>query len=95
MTIQQLFSLLASVLTHPAVIGVTVVLAIYVNIVFYVVYYRKRVPQPKQKRAKPATPTPETQEGEGEKEAKPAKPGRKKGGKQAKEEASEDEETVE
>ncbi len=95
MTIQQLFTLLSSVLTHPAVIGVTVVLAIYVNIVFYVVYYRKRVPQPKPKRVKPANPAPEAQEGEGENEAKPAKPARKKGGKRAKDEAFGDEETVE
>lgn len=99
MTLNELFKLLASVLLDPKVIGITVVLAIYVNIVMYVVHYRKRVPKPKQKRVRPA-PQASAAEGEGDGEGEPSespkeKKSAKKGKKGAAEESGEDEEPVE
>jgi hypothetical protein len=45
MTVAQLVELLKKVLISPEVIGVTVVIIIYINVVTYVVHYRKRLPQ--------------------------------------------------
>ena len=50
MTLDELLSLLKSVLVSPEVIGVTIVIALYINIVNYIVRYRKRLPQAKKRR---------------------------------------------
>lgn len=54
MTLGQLMRLLLSVLISPQVIGVTVVIALYINIVNYIVRYRKQAPKPKQPRIRAA-----------------------------------------
>lgn len=47
MTLIQLFNLLTKVLVSPEVIGVTIVIALYINIVNYIVRYKKRAPRPR------------------------------------------------
>ncbi len=56
MTPDRLLSVLLRVLTSREVIIVTIVIALYVNLVMYVVYYRKRPvsPKPRRRREKPA-----------------------------------------
>jgi len=70
MTLAQLFGLLKSVLLSPEVIGVTIVIALYINIVTYIVRYRKQPPKEKKKRVKaepaaPAAPTAAERAGRG------------------------------
>jgi hypothetical protein len=60
MTLDQLFALLKAVFLSPEVIGATVVIALYINIVSYIVRYRKKPPQEK-KKAKKAAPVAERQ----------------------------------
>jgi len=64
MTVEWLLSVLVQVLTSREVIIVTVVIALYVNLVFYVVHYRKRVTskKPSRRREKSATPAKEQAE---------------------------------
>jgi len=57
MSVDALIDLLKKVLLTPEVIGVTVVIALYVNIVSSVVSYRKKKPVPKTKKRK-ADPKP-------------------------------------
>lgn len=70
MTFAQLFGLLKSVLISPEVIGVTIVIALYINIVTYIVRYRKQPPREKKKKVKaepaaPAGPTAAERAGRG------------------------------
>lgn len=60
MTFAQLVDLLTQVFITPEVIGVTIVIALYINIVNYIVRYRKRVVLPKNKKTskKVTTETP-------------------------------------
>lgn len=51
MTFLQLFSLLSKVILSPEVIGVTIVIALYINIVNYIVRYKKRVATPRKVKA--------------------------------------------
>jgi hypothetical protein len=83
MTLELLLDVLKKILVSPQVIGVTVVLAIYLNLVTYIVHYRKKPPAPKKpKKAsgagavkKEAPPAAEAGEDEAEEKApKPAKP---------------------
>ena len=83
MTLTELVDLLKKVFLSPEVIGVTVVIVLYINIVNYIVRYRKRPPAPKKKRVaapKPAKPAPAEgdEEGEGDEDAAPARKPRKK-----------------
>ena len=96
MSLNELLSLLISVLTTPAVIGVTIVMAIYVNIVVYIVRYRKRVPQPKRVRVRPAAAVAANadEEDEGEGAAPSGRKASKKSSRGAKE-ASDEEDLVE
>lgn len=55
MTLSQLFNLLAKVLISPEVIGVTIVIALYINIVNYIVRYKKRAPRPRKLKTVAAT----------------------------------------
>jgi ribosomal protein L12E/L44/L45/RPP1/RPP2 len=87
MTVDQLLALLKAVLLSPEVIGVTVVMAIFLNIVNAVVYYRKKPPapkSPKRKAAAKAAPQPapaEEDEGESDQEkAPPSSAGKKSRG---------------
>lgn len=56
MTVDQLIELLKAVLLSPKVIGVTIVIVLYINIVNYIVHYRKRPPQARVVKAKKAAP---------------------------------------
>lgn len=52
MTVSDLLSLLVSVLTTREVIIITIAIALYVNIVNYIVRYRKKKAVPKAKKAR-------------------------------------------
>ncbi len=85
MNLHQLISLLVQVLTSPAVIGVTIVIALYINIVNYIVRYRKQPPRIRKKILKAAPePAPKkdedgTDEDEEEEEKDEAKRRSRKG----------------
>jgi hypothetical protein len=78
MTLTELVDLLKKVFLSPEVIGVTVVIVLYINVVNYIVRYRKKPPAPKKKRVatpKPAKPAPTEgeEEGDGDEEPSPSK----------------------
>lgn len=52
MTLDQLISLLIKVITSREVIAVTVAVALYINVVNYIVHYRKKLPKPRKTRVK-------------------------------------------
>lgn len=56
MTLDQLIVLLKAVMLTPEVIGVTIVIVFYINIVNYIVSYRKQAPKPKKGRKPKAVP---------------------------------------
>ena len=56
MTVSELIILLKEVLFSPAVIGVTIIIAFYINIVVYVVRYRKKPPRSRKKTKKSTVP---------------------------------------
>jgi hypothetical protein len=56
MTLDQLIELLIKVLTSREVIAVTVAVALYVNVVNYIVHYRKKPPKPRKARVKEEKP---------------------------------------
>jgi hypothetical protein len=91
MSLNELLSLLKSVLTTPEVIGVTIVMAIYVNIVVYIVRYRKHVPQPKRVRVRPAAAVAANADEEDEGAAPSGKKSSKKSSRGAQEAADEEE----
>lgn len=66
MTPDRLLELILAVLTSREVIVVTVAIALYVNVVNYIVHYRKRPPAPRKKRR--AAPAPAAANAEGEPE---------------------------
>jgi len=47
MTLMELLILLKQVILSPEVLGVTIVIALYINIVSWIVRYRKRPPRPR------------------------------------------------
>jgi len=83
MTLLELADLLKQVFLSPAVIGVTVVIILYINIVNYIVRYRKKPPAPKKPhvaRVKPVKPAPAEAEADEDDEDAVPNP-RKKSGK--------------
>lgn len=94
MTVAQLMDLLKKVLLSPEVIGVTIVIVLYINIVMYVVRYRKRPPAPRGRKtaSAPSGEGSPVDKGFGPEEAEAGSSTKQKKGKKGKSEEQEESE---